>query len=226
MDISPGDSTPTSEASYSHTSTPKTNHQINDGSTGGNVGGPIPLMATSLPRLTSHPSTPTNSQLQQHFQAPPTISNLNSNTTNTMSSLNSGNTSIGLVIGNNNSGNSNNILSQQIPKLISKNDSGGICTTNLPVFSPSTTHLQHQHQQNDIIMLNQIGPQSTVTLANLPKILSQITGNKTIDQNELNPQKALQTINNALLMSSRQHQQQQQLNLVNDTNCNNTSSLR
>lgn len=49
---------------------------------------------------------------------------------------------------------------------------------------------------------------SNVSLANLPKILSQITGNKQIDQGELNPQKALQTINNALMMS-RQHQHQQ-----------------
>lgn len=46
------------------------------------------------------------------------------------------------------------------------------------------------------------------SLAGLPKILSQITGNKTIEHNELNPQKALQTINNALMMQSRQQQQQ------------------
>lgn len=51
---------------------------------------------------------------------------------------------------------------------------------------------------------------SNVSLANLPRILSQITGNKQIDHTELNPQKALQTINNALLMSSRHQQQQQQ----------------
>lgn len=51
---------------------------------------------------------------------------------------------------------------------------------------------------------NAPGPPTPVTLANLPKILSQITGNKQIDQTEINPQKALQTINNALLMSSRQ----------------------
>lgn len=43
------------------------------------------------------------------------------------------------------------------------------------------------------------------SLAGLPKILSQITGNKTIEHNELNPQKALQTINNALMMQSRQN---------------------
>lgn len=44
------------------------------------------------------------------------------------------------------------------------------------------------------------GASSTVSssLAGLPKILSQITGNKTIEHNELNPQKALQTITNAL----------------------------
>lgn len=44
----------------------------------------------------------------------------------------------------------------------------------------------------------------TTSLAGLPKILSQITGNKSIEQNDLNPQKALQTINNALMMQSRQ----------------------
>lgn len=51
---------------------------------------------------------------------------------------------------------------------------------------------------------NAPGPPTPVTLANLPKILSKITGNKQIDQTEMNPQQALQTINNALLMSSRQ----------------------
>ncbi|XP_053662244.1 WW domain-containing adapter protein with coiled-coil homolog [Anopheles marshallii] len=45
----------------------------------------------------------------------------------------------------------------------------------------------------------------TTSLAGLPKILSQITGNKAIEHNDLNPQKALQTINNALMMQSRQH---------------------
>uniref|UniRef100_A0A182YPR8 WW domain-containing protein n=1 Tax=Anopheles stephensi TaxID=30069 RepID=A0A182YPR8_ANOST len=45
----------------------------------------------------------------------------------------------------------------------------------------------------------------TTSLAGLPKILSQITGNKSIEHNDLNPQKALQTINNALMMQSRQN---------------------
>lgn len=54
MDISPGDSTPTSEASYTHSSTPTT--QNNEG--------PL-LLANALPRLASHPSTSTPSQM--HF---------------------------------------------------------------------------------------------------------------------------------------------------------------
>lgn len=55
MDISPGDSTPTSEASYTHSSTPTT-QQNNEG--------PL-LLANALPRLASHPSTSTPSQM--HF---------------------------------------------------------------------------------------------------------------------------------------------------------------
>jgi hypothetical protein len=55
---------------------------------------------------------------------------------------------------------------------------------------------------------------SPSSLAGLPKMLSQITGSKSIEPSELksakyleyiaDPQKALQTINNALLMNSRQ----------------------
>ncbi|XP_031627948.1 WW domain-containing adapter protein with coiled-coil homolog isoform X2 [Contarinia nasturtii] len=53
MDISPGDSTPTSEASYSHSSTPNAQPQKI-------VDGPV-LLANA--RLASHPSTPNNAQL-------------------------------------------------------------------------------------------------------------------------------------------------------------------
>lgn len=44
------------------------------------------------------------------------------------------------------------------------------------------------------------------SLAGLPKILSQITGIKSIEHNDLNPQKALQTINNALMMQQQSRQ--------------------
>uniref|UniRef100_A0A7G3AM16 Putative secreted protein n=1 Tax=Lutzomyia longipalpis TaxID=7200 RepID=A0A7G3AM16_LUTLO len=72
----------------------------------------------------------------------------------------------------------------------------------------------------DMVMNSNTPGPPPVSLANLPKILSQITGNKTIDQTELNPQKALQTINNALMMSSRQ-QQHQHVSIAGENNSNN-----
>lgn len=105
MDISPGDSTPTSEplTSCAHDSLPQ---------------GPV-LLATALPRLTSHPPS-----------TPQTPGKLNSPT---------------------------------------------------------------QQQGNS----NAPGP--PVSLANLPRLLSQITGNK--EQPDITPQKALQTIQTAILLS-------------------------
>lgn len=240
MDISPGDSTPTSEASYSHSSTPTTVPQIE---------GPV-LLAAALPRLASHPSTPTNSQL--HFTTP---SSVNLNTTSSSVSA-----SCASVINQQqaqhqqqqhhhhhlqNSGNNiGNVPAQQhqISKL-SKNDSsnnasGGsgmhITVGTAPVVSsPSTPgilggNLSNNGGQNEsMINSNTPGPPS-VTLANLPKLLSQITGNKTIDQNELNPQKALQTINTALMMSSRQQMSGNSNNSgvasANDSNHTNSAS--
>jgi hypothetical protein len=40
-----------------------------------------------------------------------------------------------------------------------------------------------------------------MSLASLPRLLSQIAGNKGLDQSELSPQKALQTIQTAILLS-------------------------
>lgn len=40
-----------------------------------------------------------------------------------------------------------------------------------------------------------------MTLASLPRLLSQITGGKSLEQSELSPQKALQTLQTALLLS-------------------------
>lgn len=60
MDISPGDSTPTSEVNYNHSTTTAQNLNIETNATG-----PV-LLATALPRLISHPlhvpSTPNSSQ--------------------------------------------------------------------------------------------------------------------------------------------------------------------
>ncbi|XP_019558582.3 rho GTPase-activating protein gacF isoform X2 [Aedes albopictus] len=86
------------------------------------------------------------------------------------------------------------------------------------VVVPNSQQQQQQQQQlgqsphsaaNATAASANVSSSSTSSsLAGLPKILSQITGNKTIEHNELNPQKALQTINNALMMQSRQQQQQ------------------
>lgn len=214
MEISPGDSTPTSEASYSHSSTPTTQLQNNDG--------PV-LLANALPRLVSHPATPTNSQL--HFSG----SGLNTSSSSCTVSSSSGNNNLStsklvksidvshlptsspsnLASGNNNIG-QNNILSSS---------------------SSSGIGAQTSSSTNDLLMnANAPGPPTPVTLANLPKILSQITGNKQIDQTELNPQKALQTINNALLMSSRQQHSSSSvgdgINQIANNNNNNSNSLR
>lgn len=73
VEISPGDSTPTSEASYSHSSTPNAQPQQI-------VDGPV-LLANA--RLASHPSTPNNTQLNY------TTSSSSANVINTSSSSSS-----------------------------------------------------------------------------------------------------------------------------------------
>lgn len=168
MDISPGDSTPTSETSYSHSSTPTTlarqqelpPHLINNNNSS-NDG--VVHLANALPRLSSNPATPTG------------------NNSNSQSSHNSNNSS------------SNNHILHKMHHNSQQSDSAS------PI---------HGNGQSDALMMsNTPGPPGSnisnasspaVTMAGLPKILSQITGNKQIEQNDLNPQKALQTINNAL----------------------------
>lgn len=232
MDISPGDSTPTSEASYSHSSTPTAIPQNE---------GPV-LLSAALPRLASHPSTPTNSQL--HFTTPSSVS---LNTTSSVASASCGGSSLNQhphqqqQQHHQNSGNNIGIVpaqQHQISKLV-KSDSGnnagnsGIHSSGVApvVSSPSTTGVlggnnisNSAGQSETMINSNTPGPPS-VTLASLPKILSQITGNKTIDQNELNPQKALQTINTALMMSSRQQiSGNNNCNVVSGNDSNHTNS--
>lgn len=226
MDISPGDSTPTSEASYSHSSTPTTQQPNHDG--------PV-LLSNVLPRLACHPSTPTNSQL--HFTQS-SVSGISLTSTCTVSSNAGGNSNIGGIGGNNNASggsnssnttNSGNTLTKvSISSKSAADACNSIHSSNLPTSSPSSslTHTgnggsvststhsasslaniggAHNTVTSSELLMNSNapGPPIPVTLANLPKILSQITGNKQIDQTELNPQKALQTINNALLLSSR-----------------------
>ncbi|XP_071874473.1 WW domain-containing adapter protein with coiled-coil wacky isoform X4 [Bombus fervidus] len=119
MDISPGDSTPTSEPLTSCTHDPLPQ-------------GPV-LLATALPRLTSHPPS-----------TPQTPGKLNSPTQQ---------------------GNSN-------------------------------------------------APGPPVSLANLPRLLSQITGNK--EQPDITPQKALQTLQTAAILLSRQSASGDRNNSGND----------
>lgn len=214
MDISPGDSTPTSEASYSHSSTPTTQQPNHDG--------PV-LLSNVLPRLACHPSTPTSSQL--HFTTP-SVSGISSTATCTVSSS-SGSSNISGTISGSNSNNMNSTVGAsgtlaKASALKSSETCNSIHSSNLPTSSPSAIALgsmsvsshssslpsglgAHNAASSELLMnSNAPGPPIPVTLSNLPKILSQITGNKQIDQTELNPQKALQTINNALLMQSRQ----------------------
>lgn len=243
MDISPGGSTPTSETSYSHSSTPTAQTQnIADG--------PV-LLANVLPRLASHPSTPTNSQL--HFTAPSLASGINTSATCTVSSSAGGNISnLSSVMHSMASSSSASLSSSNASMKLNKSTDSSMHNTNLPTSSPSSTlmhgssnnhstnHQNHSISVNasqssvssDLIMnSNAPGPPTPVTLANLPKILSQITGNKQIDQTEINPQKALQTINNALLMSSRQQHVSANAadginQIANNNNNSNSSSLR
>lgn len=80
MDISPGDSTPTSEASYSHSSTPNAQpQQIADG--------PV-LLANA--RLASHPSTSNNSQLNYTTTSSASVINTSSSSSSGNNNLSSG----------------------------------------------------------------------------------------------------------------------------------------
>lgn len=123
MDISPGDSTPTSEASYSHSSTPNAQPQAI-------VDGPV-LLANA--RLASHPSTPTNSQL--HFSSSSVI---NTSTSCTVSSS-SGNDHFKMIRESSLAFSHRSDLNSSSSS--SKLNKGTEINSNLPTSSPSTTHL-------------------------------------------------------------------------------------
>lgn len=59
-------------------------------------------------------------------------------------------------------------------------------------------------------------PGPPVSLANLPRLLSQITGNK--EQPDITPQKALQTIQTAILLSRQVREYLNHLNFVEMNN--------
>lgn len=157
MDISAGDSTPTSEAGYSHSSTPTA--QIPSEET-------VPSMST-LHRYETNSPTPTNSQ---HYVSAPSQGSGSNNYSASVSHINTSTSFNSSNITSTSSSTLNNATIIQTPEVKA---AGGANNVTTPV-----------------------------TLANLPKILSQITGNKHMEQSDMNPQKALQTINNAL---SRHH---------------------
>lgn len=225
MDISPGDSTPTSETSHSLSSTPTT--QINDITVqpaSGNTSSTAPsvpptatapvLLANALPRLSSHPTAPTNSQM--HFST--TSSSVGgsgsvSNATATATCLSS-------VQGSNNCHRKlDSVIHGNVPIPTGTSPSSIVSSSASASGNQLYHHPAQQQSQsaptsastcaagttNDLHLNSNAPGPPPVTLANLPKILSQITGSKQIDQADITPQKALQTINNALL---RQQQQQ------------------
>ncbi|XP_055682931.1 WW domain-containing adapter protein with coiled-coil homolog [Lutzomyia longipalpis] len=211
MDISPGDSTPTSEGNYSHSSTPTTqqsqhHHHNSDGSA------PPGMTGNALPRLSSHPPvTPTNSShmQQQHFTIPSSATLAMGTSTVTSSS-----TMAGMKM-------KSAAELHHLGTMPVSSPSSVVASTAGMCLSLGNTVAQSQASSTGDMVMNSNTPgPPPVSLANLPKILSQITGNKTIDQTELNPQKALQTINNALMMSSRQ-QQHQHVSIAGENNSNN-----
>ncbi|GAB0095998.1 hypothetical protein DMENIID0001_114460 [Sergentomyia squamirostris] len=192
MDISPGDSTPTSEGNYSHSSTPTTQqpqsqhlHHNSDG---------------TLPRLASHqPITPTNSHALQppHFTIPSSAALAMS----TSSAAGSTASSLKMKLAEHHHLSTMPVSSPSAAASVLTASSASLCLSLATSMAQTSTS-----SSGEIVMNSNTPGPPPVSLANLPKILSQITGNKTLDQTELNPQKALQTINNALLMSSRQQQ--------------------
>lgn len=181
MDISPGDSTPTSETSYTHTPTSRgTSHQQQQQPAPqaqpqaqqqqtpaqvsehhkSNTAGPV-LLATALPHLISHPPHP-------HISTP----------TSTAS----------LAPGRNLYQPSGKSSTQQIPSPVQQSSA-----SSTPSMVPAPL-------QGSVAAPGP-GPGPPVSLANLPRLLSQITGAKNLEQSELSPQKALQTIQTALLLS-------------------------
>lgn len=219
MDISAGDSTPTSEASYSHTSTPKTNQpQINDG--------PV-LLSSALPRLTSHPATPTNSQLHytNSLQSSGINSTINTTTSGTMSSTNLiGNSSIVITstitsastsnyVSSVSASSTSNIIGSNSTQSVSKltkiidGNNMNLSSTTSPsaTLTGSTNALPVTTEM--LMNSNTPGPPSS---SHLPKMLSQNSVNKSIEQIDMNSHKTLDKINHALRQQQQQPQQLQQ----------------
>lgn len=184
MDISPsgggggGDSTPTSETSYSHSSTPSANYA---------------QLQQSQHTSHSNNNVSNNNDGGAIHVASSALPRLSSNPATPTGTNSNSQSSSGY---NNHILHSNNKITPQNSQSDSLSPQGNgqgdvMLTSNTP--GPPSALLLLQQQNN---------ASPPVTMAGLPKILSQITGNKQLEQNDLNPQKALQTINNAL---ARQH---------------------
>lgn len=175
MDISPGDSTPTSETSYIHTPggnstcSQQQQSQQQPVATQASEPGPV-LLANALPRLSSHPShlltSPASAGARSTYQQPQTSSQSQSGAKGSHTSSGSTRTT--------------SPGPQQAPQTSQSSPAGSATPTMVPPAQANA-------------------PGPPVSLASLPRLLSQITGAKglqTMEQAE-----ALQTIQTALLLS-------------------------
>ncbi|KAK7788811.1 hypothetical protein R5R35_010484 [Gryllus longicercus] len=172
MDISPGDSTPTSETSYIHTPTGNSScsqQQQQSLPVSSSETGPV-LLANALPRLASHPhlmTSPASAGGRSTYQQPQTSQAQSVGKGSHTSSGSTRTTSPGPQ-------------PQQQPQTSQASPVGSATPTMVP-----------QAQAN--------APGPPVTLASLPRLLSQITGAKGLQSME--QAEALQTIQTALLLS-------------------------
>uniref|UniRef100_A0A182Q015 WW domain-containing protein n=1 Tax=Anopheles farauti TaxID=69004 RepID=A0A182Q015_9DIPT len=114
----------------------------------------------------------------------------------------------GGMVNSNTPGPPSSTAQQNISSLMHAQQHGSTIASQMPHTHQQQSLHSQQLAQPSIAQGSSAGSGTsisvTTSLAGLPKILSQITGNKAIEHNDLNPQKALQTINNALMMQSRQ----------------------
>ena len=201
MDISPGDSTPTSETSYTHTPT---------GSGSSHQQQPQQQQPQAQPQTQQQQQQQQQTQPQHPVQqVPPQVSSDHHNSTTP------------------GPGPGPVLLAAALPRLVSHPPHPHIptptSTTSLapgrslyqPPGKSNTQQIPSPGQQSSSTSVPAMvpaplqssvsapgpGPGPPVTLANLPRLLSQITGAKNLEQSELSPQKALQTLQTALLLS-------------------------
>ncbi|XP_055301037.1 WW domain-containing adapter protein with coiled-coil homolog isoform X5 [Sitodiplosis mosellana] len=147
MDISPGDSTPTSEASYSHSSTPNAQpQQIADG--------PV-LLANA--RLAPHPSTSNNYTTSSSASVINTSSSSSSGNNNLSSGLHSSSTT----------------SASSSSKLNKNSESNSLHNSNLPTSSPSTALIHSANSttsSNSNLSNNHSGQHNSASLTSSPSL--------------------------------------------------------